>query len=219
MNSIVVFDDFKRCFRELDTSNYNDDLVVGTIFFIRDAISVIEKYYRIVGYIICDDNGYFYPIDVRRNDIAMLEGTYNCLTDELKKELVPYNIQTEPSMIWSSFFIRWQFMCDWNVFENSGSFIDLASRIEGSTELVKKIIDEKIDFVMPVNYKELSQMVQALIKLFGVEFYNKDYFEDVNYLFDSLANGYHINMSIEEVDGYCYQLCDYTLKRIEGENV
>ncbi len=219
MDSIIVFDGFKRCFRELDASNYNDDLVVGTVFFTRDAISIIEKYNRIVGYIICDGKDCFYPIDVRTNDIAMLEGTYNCLTDELKKELAPYNIQTEPSMIWSPFFIRWQFMCDWNVFENSGSFINLASRIVGNTELVKKIIDEKIDFVLPVNYKELSQMVQGLIKLFGVEFYNKDYFEEVNYLFDSLTNGYHINMTEEEVDTYCYQLCDYALERIEEEYV
>lgn len=102
-------------------------------FFTRDVISVIEKYYRIIGYIICDDNGCFYPIDVRKNDIAMFEGTYNCLPDELRKELVPFNIQSVPSIIWSSFFIRWQFMCDWNAFENSGSFINVASRIELSS--------------------------------------------------------------------------------------
>ena len=48
MDSILVFDDFKHCFRELDTSNYNDDLVVGSVFFTRDAINVIEKYYRII---------------------------------------------------------------------------------------------------------------------------------------------------------------------------
>ena len=69
------------------------------------------------------------------------------------------------------------------------------------------------------NYKELSQMVRGLNKLFGVEFYNKDYYEEVNYLFDSLVNGYHINMSTEEVETYCYQLCNYVLKRIEGEHV
>ena len=44
MDSILVFDDFKHCFRELDTLNYNDDLVVGSVFFTRDAINVIEKY-------------------------------------------------------------------------------------------------------------------------------------------------------------------------------
>ena len=106
MDSILVFDDFKHCFRELDTSNYNDDLVVGSVFFTRDAINVIEKYYRIIGYIICDDKGVYYPIDVRKNDIAILEGTYNCIEDELKKELVPYNIKIAPAEVWSPFFFR-----------------------------------------------------------------------------------------------------------------
>ena len=86
MDSILVFDDFKHCFRELDTSNYNDDLVVGSVFFTRDAINVIEKYYRIIGYIICDDKGVYYPIDVRKNDIAILEGTYNCMGNIKKRE-------------------------------------------------------------------------------------------------------------------------------------
>lgn len=206
MDSILVFDDFKHCFRELDTSNYNDDLVVGSVFFTRDAINVIEKYYRIIGYIICDDKGVYYPIDVRKNDIAILEGTYNCIEDELKKELVPYNIKIAPAEVWSPFFFRWQFKCDWNVFETCGDFINIASKIIGNERLMKKIIDDKIDYVLPVNYKELSQMVRGLNKLFGVEFYNKDYYEEVNYLFDSLVNGYHINMSTEEVETYCYQL-------------
>lgn len=104
MDSILVFDDFKHCFRELDTSNYNDDLVVGSVFFTRDAINVIEKYYRIIGYIICDDKGVYYPIDVRKNDIAILEGTYNCIEDELKKELVPYNIKIAPAEVWILLF-------------------------------------------------------------------------------------------------------------------
>lgn len=156
---------------------------------------------------------------MRKNDIAILEGTYNCIEDELKKELVPYNIKIEPAEAWSPFFFRWQFMCDWNVFETCGDFINIASKIIGNERLMKKIIDDKIDYVLPVNYKELSQMVRGLNKLFGVEFYNKDYYEEVNYLFDSLVNGYHINMSTEEVETYCYQLCNYVLKRIEEEHV
>ncbi len=48
MDSIVVFDDYKRCFRELDSSNYNDDSVIGSVYFKRDAISVIEKYYSLI---------------------------------------------------------------------------------------------------------------------------------------------------------------------------
>ena len=107
MNSIAVFDDFKCCFRELDTTNYNDDIIVGVIFFRRDAINVINNYYRIIGYLICDENGVNYPIDIRKNDIALFEGTYNCLCEELKKELIQFNIQDKPQMIWSNFFILW----------------------------------------------------------------------------------------------------------------
>lgn len=51
MDSILVFDDFKHCFRELDTSNYNDDLVVGSVFFTRDAINVIENHKVIFDYL------------------------------------------------------------------------------------------------------------------------------------------------------------------------
>ena len=132
---------------------------------------------------------------------------------------MPYNIKIEPAEVWSPFFFRWQFMCDWNVFDTCGDFINIASKIIGNERLMKKIIDDKIDYVLPVNYKELSQMVRGLNKLFGVEFYNKDYYEEINYLFDSLVNGYHINMSTEEVETYCYQLCNYVLKRIEREHV
>lgn len=160
-----------------------------------------------------------HPKNLLRGSLAILEGTYNCIEDELKKELVPYNMKIEPAEVWSPFFFRWQFMCDWNVFETCGDFINIASKIIGNERLMKKIIDDKIDYVLPVNYKELSQMVRGLNKLFGVEFYNKDYYEEVNYLFDSLVNGYHINMSTEEVETYCYQLCNYVLKRIEGEHV
>jgi hypothetical protein len=219
LNSIAVFDDVKHCFRELDTTNYNDDIVIGTIFFRRDAINIINSYYRIIGYLICAENGVHYPIDIRKNDIAIFEGTYNCLFEELKKELIPFNIQHEPQMIWSPFFVRWQFMCDWNVFEESGSFIQLASEIVGNEKLMRKLMAEKIDYVFPSNYKELSKMVCGLNKLYGIDFYNKDYFEEVNYLFDSLINGYHINMTAEEVDTFCYQLCDYVLKNVEGEYV
>ena len=41
---------------------------------------------------------------MRKNDIAILEGTYNCIEDELKKELVPYNIKIAPAEVWSPFF-------------------------------------------------------------------------------------------------------------------
>ena len=47
-------------------------------------------------------------IYVRKNDIAILEGTYNCVEDELKKELVPYNIKIAPAEVLSLIHISWR---------------------------------------------------------------------------------------------------------------
>ena len=219
MDSVLVFDDFKLKFRELNTSNYNDDIIVGTVFFRRDSINIITEFYRIIGYMIYDNSGVCYPIDIRKNDIAMFEGTYNCLNDDLKKALIPFNIKEKPQTVWSFFFWYWQFVCDWNAFENSGSFIKLSSKIIENEKWKKKMLEEKVDFIFPNTYEGLSKMTYGLKKIIGVEFYNKEYYEEVNYLFDSLIKGYHINMTPEEVETYCYRLCNYVLKRIEEKNV
>ena len=145
----------------------------------------------------------------------MFEGTYNCFSEEIKKELIPFNIQVKPSLIWSPFFWNWQFMCDMYAFERNGAFIKLASKIIRNENNIKKIVSEKIDYILPSNYKELSNLVCVLKNMFGIEFYNKEYFDDTNYLFDSLVNGYHINMTDGEVDTYCQQLCDLVIKKIE----
>ena len=67
---LLVYDDFKGVFRKLDTNNYNDDIVVGTVFFQRSAISVIQRELRVCGYILIDDVGNMYPIDIRDTEIA-----------------------------------------------------------------------------------------------------------------------------------------------------
>lgn len=216
MGAIAVFDEYKGCFRELDESNFDDDIVVGTIFFSRNALNVINKYFRIVGYVLSDGKGVVYPIDIRKTDVAMLEGTYNCLPDKLKKELIPFNIQVKPPFIWSAFFFRWQFLCDWNVFENNGSFIELASIIIGNENLMRKIHTEKIDFIFPSNYIELSSMARGVNRLFDIDIYNKDYSEDANYLFDSLINEYHINMTEDDVEKHCYYICNLVIEKYKG---
>lgn len=218
MNNEIVYDIRRRIFRALDVNNYNDDLIVGILFFEREAISVIVKYFRIVGYVMIDEIDNYYPIDIREDDVVIFEGTYNWLPDKLKKELEHYIIQEKPNPMMSRFFYRWQLLGDWNVFDDSGSYIKLAAVVNGNDVLKKKLVDEHIDLVFPINYKELSKLACNLSHLFEVEFYNKGYYEDVNYLFDSLINGYHINMTTDEVYKYCYQLCSYVVDKEDEEN-
>lgn len=210
---ILVYDDFKSVFRKLDINNYDDDIVVGTVFFQRSAISVIQKELRVCGYILIDDDGNMYPIDIRDTEIAMLEGTYNCLPQGTKQALVEFNLHQKPERIWSSFFFLWQFMGDWNVFKDSGSFIEMCSSIIGDSIKIDKLLKQKIDIIFPTNYEELCMLAQNIKRLSGVEFFNPDYIEEVNYIIDALLNGYHINMSEDDIVQYCYQLCTIVNKK------
>lgn len=214
MDAICVYDDFSREFRPLNLENYNDDLIVGTIFFDRDAIQIIVKYMQIIGYLMIDKEGLYQPIDIRSTEIAMLEGTYNCLPLALKEELITYNLKKVPNMVWSPFFFRWQFMCDWTAFEESGSFIELSSKIASDNKYLKKVMSKKVNLIFPRNYEEFLIFVCNIRALFEICFYNKDYYEEVNYLYDSLTNGYHLNMSTDEVELYCFQVCNLVLKHM-----
>ena len=210
---ILVYDDFKDFFRKLDINNYNDDIVVGTVFFQRSAISVIQKELRVCGYILIDDDGNMYPIDIRDTEIAMLEGTYNCLPQETKQALVEYNLHQKPERIWSRFFFLWQFMCDWNVFKSSGSFIEMCSSIIRDSRKIDKLLKQKIDIIFPTNYEELCMFAQNIRRLSEIEFFNPEYIEEANYIVDALLNGYHINMSKDDIEQYSYQLCTIVNKK------
>lgn len=100
---VLVYDENTECFRSLNTRNYNDDIIVGTIFFKKGAISVLKKYFTICGYVLINKYEKF-PIDIRNDEIALLEGTYNCMPEKVKSELVKYNLIEKPEVIWSYFF-------------------------------------------------------------------------------------------------------------------
>ena len=46
-DTISVYDGSLNAFRKLDKHNYNDDRVIGTLFFNRDALAIIEQYFAI----------------------------------------------------------------------------------------------------------------------------------------------------------------------------
>lgn len=207
IRKIAVYDEFNDSFRDLDELNYNDDLVVGTIFLRREAINVLKRYFVICGYILIGGNGELFPIDIRQEEIAILEGTYNCMPSEAKKELIEYNVTQKPRMIWSKFFFQWQFMGDWSVFEKHGSFIEMMSNIVGDEEKLNEVESKKYNLYMPITYEELCHFVNNVSKLFSTDFYRETYIEEVKYIMDSLLKGYRVNMSTSEIETYCFQIC------------
>ena len=202
---ILVYDDFKDVFRDLDANNY-DDIVVGTVFLKREALDILKKHFIVCGYTMFGKNGEQYIIDIRAEDIALLEGTYNCLPKKVKRELIDFNITQKPSIIWSRFFFQWQFVCDWEAFTKNGSFIELMSNILGDTIIVNKLIAERKHLVFPSNYEELCEFVQNAAYLLSIDLYRPDYVEEANYIIDSLLHGYHVNMTFSEIETYCFQI-------------
>ena len=78
-------------------------------------LEIIKKSFVICGYlIISKKDKIHYPIDIHPDRIVMLEGTYNCLPKELKKELIHYNTTSFREPLWSRFFVEWILLGSWD---------------------------------------------------------------------------------------------------------
>lgn len=216
---LLVYDDMKKIFRELNRNNYDDNLEVGTIFFEREAVQTIKKYATIIGYAFITKDGYCNPVDIQDEKIVIFEGTYNCLPEEFKAELIPYNIHIPQKYVWSRFFFQWQFLCSCDSFKINGPFIELCSRILGNQSLIKKCCNEEINLIMPSNYKELCELAQNLKKVTGNKLINSKYDETANYIIDALLNNIHINMSKDDFINYCFSICNILNDELEENNV
>ena len=178
MNEIKVFDGQNRQFRELDTTNIDDDQTYGILFFKREAIKELTSHGCICGFEYYDNNNKaIIPIDIRDNEIALFEGDYNSLSTALKKGLVDYNIHRCPKKIWSSFFYRWQFLLDFSAFSDN-PFVALCNSILGNDENWKMLIENNSNLYEPTTYNELCDFAINLHSLFNVDFISPDYYDD-----------------------------------------
>lgn len=201
---LLVYDESKNSFRDLDKNNHNDDIVCGSVLFNREAICEIRKYFYICGYAIIEkETKYIYPIDIQKDKIVIFEGTYNCFPLKLKELLIDFNITELIGRVWSSFFVSWQFFCDFNAFTNYGPFIKLCNNIIGSATRMKKLLaKDDIALYEPINYEELCEFTRNIFALSGVDVNKYDYYTSVKYLIESLLNNYHINFTNNEITSH-----------------
>ncbi len=214
---LLVYDESTRQFRELYKDNYNDDIVCGSILLKREALNKIKKYYYICGYAIIERNtNDIFPIDIQKNKVVILEGTYNCMPKQLKDALIEYSIDALKDRLWSSFFFRWQFLCDYSAFNECGSFIKLCSNILSSQFRGSSFLEmEDVALYEPTTYEELCEFTKNILSLSKVDINNYDYYTSIKYLIDSLLNGYHINFTDEDIASYFYQICKLVDERWE----
>lgn len=204
--TIKVYDE-KGIFRELDDKNLNDDIVVGSILFSMEATNILSKYYLLLGYVLLDNDGSFYPIDIHDNTIILFEGVYNCLNEQCKKELIIYNITDKPQYLWSRFFFEWQFMLDDECFNNNGPLILLCSNLFKNKNAINYLRKNYISLYEPQDYEELGKMVNAILNAFEVNINKMDYDITFKYLIDSVINGYYIRLDSYQIKKCFYDVC------------
>ena len=216
MKSITVYDTIGKQYRTLNPFNYNDDLAIAAVLFDKEALEEIKRYFVICGYFIISkvDKSY-YPIDIQPDKFVMLEGTYNCLPKELKKELVRYNTTSCYETVWSHFFSEWIYLGSWECFKQNGSFVEMCTHFIEDMNIVDRMITQNISVIEPNTYDELCEMVRNSIELSKADFYTPGYYESHKYLVDSLIHHYHINFSSSEITEYMYQICHIINKQWE----
>lgn len=205
---IKVYDVRKCCFRELIESNYDDDIIIGSILLSLNAIDVLLKYYSILGYMMVDSEGCYYPIDIQQDKIVLFEGTYNCMKKQCQLELIPYNIVDKPKHLWSTFFFEW----------NNGPLVLLCRNILLNKKGIDYILKNSISIYEPRNYKELGEKVDVILNALEIDINKIDYDISFKYLIDSIRNGYYIKLDNYQIRKCFYDVCSICNTLIKGKN-
>lgn len=204
----MVYDLTTQKFRNLDPSNFDDDLTIGLIFLDKNALKVLKQTFLICGYLLINKNSKLYfPIDIREEGITIFEGVYNSFSKNIQKQLEKFISNIKPSSMFTRFFIEWQFDNNAYCFSTNGSFIKLCSSCIEHNELIARLIEYDCHLICPETYEELCDATSKLKKIFNFTVYNKNYNDSFKYIVDSLINNYYIRFSELEIVQIFYNIC------------
>lgn len=207
--SVQVYDIESCMFRDINIHNFDDDMECGFVLFSRNILEILKKHFFICGYVLIDKRlKLLSPIDIQEEKIVLFEGTYNCMPADLKEELEKYNLKScVTNNVISSFFFRWQFLCNRDVlFISNGAFIELCNNILDSPKRFDALCDKGINLYQPTTYEELCYFIQSVLALTEIDIYSYDYKKSFKYLIYSLKQGYHLNITKLEIQNYCIQI-------------
>lgn len=213
---VYSFPSFKK--RGLNVNNYNDDLECGLLFFSKDSLERIKDRFVIVGYYIIDKiDKIQYLIDIMNDKISFFEGEFNQLQGDVKEELLGYNIVAKKPF-YTEFMYRFQFKCDFNVF-NMNNAIKLFAFINNNDAYLNKCIDFNLNIYFPNTFLELCEVVRNIIFIFDMDYMNMSFVPYYKYLLFSLENRLFINFTDEDIYVYFLNFCKNILHYYFEEEV
>lgn len=209
-NLRIITNQLNGNIRNIDESNWNDDMDAGLIVFDKKSLKYLKERYIFLELAMVD----MYTkdsilVDFVSDKIVFWEGEFNKLPYEVKKELEKYNIKKKMNGIISPAMFECQLNgnLDYEKYEpyyqKLGKYIlekyfDIAYESRISTEL-------------PETYKDLIEKVNELLKLFSLEYkqlykYEKGFFTLEKVLNNKYKPGPKI--SAELFDYFCYLLLE-----------
>lgn len=152
--------------REINVSNYDDDINAGFVVFSSDGISLLSEDFLFFDMVIVNkqDRTESFLIDVFQDYFVFWEGEFNKLPKKIKKELAAFNIVEKPTKIISDAMYSWQIKSSWEYMQTASPFVKLAAKVrEDKFDIA---FDYDISFTYPTNNKDLKLFLENVEKLF-----------------------------------------------------
>ncbi len=207
--NIKVVDFGSDNIRELNTSNYNDDMNAGLVVFSKDSADVIKKYYYFYDLVLQPkaENVKSSLVDYFDDIIVFWEGEFNSnLPYELKFELQKFNVVNKTNHLISKAMFNWQLQCQWDVYDDMLPNQQLARIVSSKKMNLAK--EYGIDFYPPKDITEYSIFVKNILKLFDLKIQDLRLFEEHEKVLSNIIEG---NNTFNDYDamitnyyGFCY---------------
>lgn len=217
MNRIQVYDLNHKSFRYINEKQCTSDDKSGIIFFKRDAIFVIEKYYKICGMFLIDKKSRrIYPIDMQYDIITIFEFIFNNMMQECKDNLLDFNLVKKPKNNFSYSYLILFGGKDIQDLKEYDPFSYICNYIIHNQYLLNMFIYLNRNIYVPKTYRELCSTAQIINIFFDIDYISPDYEKNFKYVIDALLNGYRINMTEKEIQKYNYQICKLACQNLEA---
>lgn len=168
--------------RELNESNYSDDIDAGLIAFDYDSIALLQKRHLILGLHMLDvNNQKSYLIDTFADKIVFWESEFNKLPYQTKKELQSHNISNDLTNLISEAMFKWQLEGDLEFRNHMSPFQMLGDHL--LSEYRNLVLEYQCNVVLPNTieiFREQANVVLEICKVSIDELFEMDNFPMIN---------------------------------------
>ena len=211
-NNISVISLEHQDMRPLNPKNYNDDTNAGLVPFKKEAITVLRNYYFVYGLRLIPKSNDFSSVlvDFLEDAIVFWEGEFNKFPNELKEELVPFNIKEVFKPFISKAMFAWQLGARFDFAEKENFYQQLADYYRQHYEHIS--FENELSFEIPSTVSDFASLITKTLKIANIKLEELRFIPEKQNLFKRILNN-SIVLSEKEIrdtyEGFSYVLLRY----------